>query len=356
MITLLALSEEGRRFFLPPPQFGYITERYNWNDWKGQYYRKMKHLVLEAGEEHKEVYRDIFDEENISLDTEDFLSIKKAVLLYDWMGEKEIKEIEDSYKIYGGSIQKLGEGFSWLADALGGVAESLGWDRDKKKPDSGKDVLTEKDKIKKDNLEKIKVLSERLAWGVEEEGLGLARLYIPGLGRSYIRALLREGYNDRKCLEELDEEELAKVVPERLAGRIKGRFSGENYKVKDGNLQDDRRRGLTTILEIDTHRPDRIIFMREKIEVTATEFSLIYLLAQNRGKILTHKDLIDKIWKVSEDATYVQITFHLYKIRRVILKAIGNNKKNKEKVKDILKVISRRGIMLNLEEDELKIN
>ncbi|GAI87543.1 unnamed protein product, partial [marine sediment metagenome] len=38
-----------------------------------------------------------------------------------------------------------------------------------------------------------------------------------------------------------------------------------------------------------------------------------------------------------------------------ILKTIGNNKKNKEKVKDILKVVSRRGIMLNLEEDKLKI-
>jgi len=79
-------------------------------------------------------------------------------------------------------------------------------------------------------------------------------------------------------------------------------------------------------------------------------------LAQNRGKILTHNDFLDTIWKGSVDATYIQITYHLYKIRRVILKTIGNNKKNKERVKDILKVISRRGIMLNLEEDKLKIN
>ena len=356
MITLLALSEESRRFFLPPPQFGYITERYNWNDWKGQYYRKMRHLVLEAGEEHKEVYRDIFDEENISLDTEDFLSIKKAVLLYDWMGEKEIKEIEDSYKIYGGSIQKLGEGFSWLADALGGVAENLGWDRDKKKPDSGKDVLTEKDKIKKDNLEKIKVLSERLAWGVEEEGLGLARLHIPGLGRTYIRALLREGYNNRKCLEELDKEELAKVVPERLAGRIKGRFSGENYKVKDGNLQDDRRRGLTTILEIDTHRPDRIIFMREKIEVTATEFSLIHLLARHNEQVMSYEELLKELWKDEEDAIYNRVSFHLSKIRRTILQIVGENKTSKEKLKYIFAVIPGRGAMLRLKAEEIKIS
>ena len=112
---------------------------------------------------------------------------------------------------------------------------------------------------------------------------------------------------------------------------------------------------LEPLLEISQRRPDRIIFMGKKIEVTSTEFSLIHLLAQNRGKILTHNDLLDTIWKENEDATYVQITYHLYKIRRGILKTIGNNKKNKIRVKDILKVISRRGIMLNLEEDKLKI-
>jgi len=342
-------------------------------------------LVLEAGEEYKEVYKDIFDEENNSLDTEDFLSIKKAVFLYDWMGEKEIRELEEGHKIYGGSIRKLGEGFSWLADALGGVAENLGWDGDNKRG-SGKDaksVLTEEDKIKKDNLEKIKVLSERLAWGVEEEGLGLARLHIPGLGRSYIGALLREGYDDRKCLEQLGEEELAKVVPKRLAERIKNRYptvlsssftkndkpKTKNLLLESCNLKPETRNlqpescnsqlascSLQPVLEIDVHRPDRIIFEGKEVKVTAKEFSLIHLLAQNKGKILTHNDFLDTIWKESEDATYVQITYHLYKIRRVILKTIGNNKKNKEKIKDVLKVISRRGIMLNLEEDKLKIN
>jgi len=112
---------------------------------------------------------------------------------------------------------------------------------------------------------------------------------------------------------------------------------------------------LQPVLEIDSHRPDRIIFMGKNIAVTATEFSLIYLLAQHRGKILTHNDLLATIWKENKYATYTQIAYHLYKTRRDILKTIGNNKKNKEKVKDILKVVSRRGIMLNLEEDKLKI-
>ena len=387
IITLLAFSEEGKKFYIPFPQFNHRANRYNWNDWKGQYYRRMRHLVLEAGEEYKEVYRHIFDfedEENNSLDlnagnrgkaedsgnrgngsAEDsgnFLSIKKAVFLYDWIGEKEIRELEEGYKIYGGSIQKLGEGFSWLADALGGVGEILGWDGNKEKPVSGKgksvlSVLTEKDEIKKDNLGKIKVLSERLAWGMEEKGLELARLHIPGLGRSYVRALLREGYNDRKCLEELSEEELAKVVPKRLAGRIKERFSGEDCKVEDGEseLKVDNRE-LKTVLEIDQHRPDRIIFEGKEVKVTTIGFSLICLLAQHRGEVVSYEEILKKLWGVRTEATYTRIIQHIYKFRKDILDVIGNSKTNKEKIKDTFRVVSGRGVMLNINSMEIKVN
>ncbi len=226
----------------------------------------------------------------------------------------------------------MGEGFSWLADALGGVGEILGWDGNKEKPVSGKgksvlSVLTEKDEIKKDNLGKIKVLSERLAWGMEEKGLELARLHIPGLGRSYVRALLIEGYNDRKCLEELSEEELGKVVPKRLAGRIKERFSGEDCKVEDGEreLKVDNRE-LKTVLEIDQHRPDRIIFEGKEVKVTTRGFSLICLLAQHRGEVVSYEEILKKLWGVRTEATYTRIIQHIYKFRKDILDVIGNSK------------------------------
>jgi helicase len=277
----------------------------------------------------------------------------------------------------------LGEEFSWLADSLRTAAESLGWKMDE--PSQKNNPLSQEEKIKKDNWEKIKTLAERLNWGIEEEGLKLARLHIPGLSRSYIKALIKEGFDNEECMAELSVEELAKVLPPRLAQRIKNRINTEESDFKLGTeIQEPitancppetgissppPRRGrievgvllntndqqLTTILEIDTHRPDRIIFMEKEVKVTPLAFSLISLLAQNRGKVLTYDYLLGTIWKESEDATYVQVTFHLSKIKRFILKAIGNNKKNLEKVKDIFKIISRRGIMLNLEEDKLKI-
>ncbi len=90
--------------------------------------------------------------------------------------------------------------------------------------------------------------------------------------------------------------------------------------------------------------------------MTATEFSLIHFLAQHNGQVLSYEDIVKKLWGAETVAIYSRVSYHFSKIRSTILKTIGKSKRNKEKVKNIFKVVSRRGIMLNLEEDKLKIN
>ena len=283
LITLLTKSSGGKNIPIPFPQFNHVAKRYNASDWK---YR----------------YQDILElnEENPDLDTEGYVSIKKVLLLYDWIGNKEIKEIEEVYKIYGGAIRKLGEGFSWLADSLAAVAESLGWSKKKNKK-------------------------------------------------------------------------------EELAGRIKKRFPAvlslppsKNYKPKTRNPEletcnfspvsasslsktETRNPKPVTVLEIDTHRPDRVIFKGEKIEVTATEFSLIHLLALHNGQVMSYDELSEELWENEEDAIYNRVSFHISKIRRTILKTIGKRKMNEEKVKDIFVVVPKRGVMIKLKAEEIKI-
>ncbi len=367
VITLLAKSSEAKNIPIPFPQFNQGTDYYKKDNWEYFYQDTMAELVSDRGEEGKEIYQDILelDGENHHLKIEDYLSIKKTLLLNDWIGDKEIKEIEEAYKIYGGAIRKLGEGFSWLADCLEAIAYDLGWS---------------KKENKKEELAGIKMLSERLAWGVEEEGLKLARIHIPGLSRCYVRALLREGYDDEKCLGELSEESLAKVVPERLAERIKKRFPAstapsftesstkndklvtKNRQPKTENIQTETNDSqlapctLQPVLEIDIHRPDRIIFMGKKIDVTATEFSLIHLLALHNGRVMSYDEILDELWKDEEYAIYNRVSFHISKIRRTILKAIGKSKINEEKVKNIFVVVSKRGVILKLETEEIEIN
>ncbi|GAI94836.1 unnamed protein product, partial [marine sediment metagenome] len=178
--------------------------------------------------------------------------------------------------------------------------------------------------------------------------------------------------------EQLSEEELAKVLPQRLAGRIKKRFPAvlsssftKNYKTKTKNLSPVSAssppktenciaqlapRPLQPILEIDQHRPDRIIFMGEKIKVTDKEFSLIHLLAQHNGQVMSYDELLDTLWRNEEDAIYSRVSFHISKVRRSILKLIGESKINKEKVKNIFVVIPKRGVMIKLKAEEIKIN
>ena len=96
--------------------------------------------------------------------------------------------------------------------------------------------------------------------------------------------------------------------------------------------------------------------MGEKIEVTATQFSLIHLLAQHHEQVMSYDELLDELWKYEEDAIYNRVSFHISKVRRSILKLIGESKINKEKVKNIFVVVPKRGVMIKLKAEEIKMN
>ncbi|MEA2021042.1 MAG: DEAD/DEAH box helicase [Candidatus Caldatribacteriota bacterium] len=363
IIFTLTLSEDGKALPIPYPQFyrkGYKEVRFRHTDWKEIYRNKLLGLVFELGEEGKEVFcKEVHGLQKGKTSVDDYLAFKKTLLLHDWIGSREIRSIEQEYSLYRGAVKRLGEGFSWLADCLAVIAEGAGWKKERE-----------------EDLKKIKCLSGRMVEGVEEEGLMLARLHIPGLTRSYIRRLLKEGYDNEDCLKEVGEDGLGKVLPGRLVKRIKERIKEEKKeekrKEKERQEQESKKekekesvesyQGKSAscnshiVLEIDKRRPDRIIFEGKNIKVTAKEFSLIYLLVQHTEQVMSYEEVLDELWGKEEEVIYSRVNYHFSKIKNTILKTIGKNKINEEKVKDVFKVISRRGIMLNLEEDELKLN
>lgn len=377
IIFLLALSPDGKA--LPIPFSQTIRDDFKKGiyqyDYRKNYWNKLLRLIFEQDGEDKELFRDkilMKKEKDETTSLEDYIIYKKTHLLYDWIrGKKNVKTIEEEYGLYRGCIYRLGEGFSWLADSLSAIAESMGWEK----------------KINKD-LNKIRILSNRLVEGVRKEGVNLALLYIPGLSRYYIRRLVGAGYGDENSLRDVSGGDLSKLIPKRLVQRIQKSVK-EEWIMQDENCEPEsailpsplKTTSITsvshnlkpvsasspsktkncksisvTILEISQLRPDRIIFEGKEVKLTPLAFSLLYLLAQNPKEVLIYAYLINTIWKGSRDATYIQVTFHLSKIRRAVLKTICHNKKNRKKVKDIFKVVPRRGIMLNLEEDKLKIS
>jgi len=330
MLLLLALSADGRALPIPFSQFYRDDDRKESNSQgcRGNYRNKLLHLIFKQGDEDKKLYQDKIMLKKIEKDSiplEDSLTFKKTLLLFDWIkGEKDIETIEQENGLYEDAIRVLGEGFSWLADNLAEIAENEGWK-----------------KGREEDLNNIKILSRRLIGDVGEDGLNLSQLHIPGLNRDYIRRAVLSSSSTKNYRPNTRNPKLVarNLPPTALPSPSKT----ENQELK-------------TVLQIDKYLPGRIIFEEKEVEVTAKEFSLIYLLSQNRGKTITYSDLLKTLWTENEYSTYVQITSHLYKIRRAILKTIGNNKKNNKRVKDILKVVSRRGIMLNLEENKLKIS
>jgi len=374
ILFLLALSPDGKELPIPVSQAirdGYKKGIYHY-DSKENYWNKLLFLIFEQDDEDKELFRDEIltkrkKEEDTSL--EDYILYKKTHLLYDWVMEKNsVKKIEEEYALYRGCIYGLAEGFSWLADSLSAIAESIDWE----------------EKYSKD-LNKIKMLSNRLVEGAREEGVNLALLYIPGLSRYYIRRLVGAGYRDENSLKGASEVELSKLLPKRLVQRIQNRMKEENnhhkilklkWIVQDEKLKTCKKvseegcvssseqqladappvASLKPLLEISQRHSDRIIFMGEKIRVTATEFALIHLLAQHNGRVLSYDELVDELWKGEEDVIYRRVNYHIFNIKKIILKTIGGNKTNIERIKNILVVVPGRGIMLNLEDKELIMN
>ena len=374
ILFLLALSPDGKA--LPIPFSKAIRDDYKKGiyqyDYRKNYWNKLLRLIFEQDDEDKELFRDEIltkrkKEENTSL--EDYILYKKTHLLYDWVMEKNsVKKIEEEYALYRGCIYGLAEGFSWLADSLSAIAECMNLEK----------------KINKD-LNKIRMLSNRLVEGIQEEGVNLALLYIPGLSRYYIRRLVGAGYGDENSLRDASEGELSKLLPKRLVQRIQKRMkekdshqktAKEKWIVQDEKLSIFKKvpeegcvssseqqladaspvASLKPLLEISQRHSDRIIFMGKKIRVTATEFSLIHLLTLHNEQVMSYDELIDELWKGENDVIYRRVNYHIFNIKKAILKTIGETNTNIEKVKKILVVVPGRGIMLNLKDEELIIN
>jgi len=284
-----------------------------------------------------------------------YLSIKKTLLLFDWINGRELREIEEDYGVLSGAIQNIGEGFSWLSDTLAAIAAKIGWGEQRPA-----------------DLNRIKQLAKRLSFGVETDGLSLAGLEIPNLTRAYIKKLVQQGYNNKECLQELTEEQLNSLLPERITFQVKQhiqRDAGKHkniFLMKDSNQLSNKIKnnsiktanGKTAKSEeiikpeliINMSRPDKILFFQEEIPVTRINFQLVLLLTKKQGQMISYDEIIDNLWPEDEDATYHRLWYHLGKLRSG-MKLIIQHKKitdSPEKfIKEkILKVFPGRGLLL----------
>ncbi|MCS6915479.1 MAG: DEAD/DEAH box helicase [Myxococcales bacterium] len=100
-------------------------------------------------------------------------SVKKALLLLDWIEGQSNQEIERNHNVWAGAVAQAGAEFAWLVDALAEVCDARGW------PSSRTEVLLR--------------LRERLRYGVTEDLLGLAQSAGEWLPRSHLLRARAQG-------------------------------------------------------------------------------------------------------------------------------------------------------------------
>ena len=122
--------------------------------------------------------------------TEDELkSVKRAMVLHDWIQEKKLDEIEKKHFLWAGTIHQLAADFARLLDAQAAIAELVGW--------PGERVAV------------LHALAERLKRGVRTDLPPLSRRAVPGLGRTFLRWLASAGITTEEELRATDVEKLA---------------------------------------------------------------------------------------------------------------------------------------------------
>jgi helicase len=146
-----------------------------------------------GGVDARPIFRQ-FAEDRWAAEFEESKAHKKTAILLDWIDELPTKEIEERYDVWAGAVNRIGEEYAWLIQALADICRATNW------PDPDCDAIA--------------TLAERLVFGVREDALPLMRFRVPRLGRAVLARLRRAGI--------ADPEEIGRAKPEdvrRAVGR-----------------------------------------------------------------------------------------------------------------------------------------
>jgi len=139
-------------------------------------------------------------EKKISFSPREIRLIKLCSLLCEWITPQSTLDLEGKYFCRSGQIEQIGKRVGWLLDAASGIARVLNSD--------------------KRLVHFLKRLSLKMNFGVDDEGIKLARLRVPGLGRDHIWRLVKEGFCSLRKIKEAKLEELERVLPHQVAQRL----------------------------------------------------------------------------------------------------------------------------------------
>lgn len=164
-----------------------------------------------------EVLKDVFDNlMKFRLDNYQIVkSFKSALLLTDYISSLSNRELEDNYSTYFGAIKRVAEHISWILNSAAGIAKVLGYSSTW--------------------VEMLERLSQQVQYGLPLEGIFLAQLKVPRLGRERICSLVREGVSCYEHVLDAGEEYIGSLTTRPVAKELFKRIRSIQDKKKDSS-------------------------------------------------------------------------------------------------------------------------
>lgn len=187
ILSVVSLAPAGSEVYVNMSN----DERY-----RADYRAQLLQRAAADGVADRPVFRRLADDE-WAIEYEMAKGLKKALLLCDWIGEVRTKDIERRYRVWAGSLRRVGEEYAWLVEGLAAIAKACGW------PDA--------------RCHDVEELSDRLVHGVRADALPIARLRVRGLGRALVRRLVDAGFADADAMRSAGPEPVRRALNHRGA-------------------------------------------------------------------------------------------------------------------------------------------
>jgi len=206
---------------------------------------------------------------------------KLCFLLCEWITSESTLNLESKYFCRSGQIEQIGKRASWLTDSACGIARVLNSDRRL--------------------IHFLKRLSLKVNFGVDDVGVKLARLRVPGLGRDYIWSLVKEGFSSLRKIREAKPEELEKVIPPRVVQNLKKGIDerskpSKKSKVPLHKVPVPQKEGLSLVIDGTPVKDKFLVLVNgRKANLPAKSFKYLLKLAwaafKNEGGWIHRNDL-----------------------------------------------------------------
>jgi replicative superfamily II helicase/DNA-binding winged helix-turn-helix (wHTH) protein len=217
-------------------------------------------------------------------------AVKAALILIDWIGGAQIRDIEDRYRTMSGQVTPAAEQAAWLVNATGAIAATMA--------------------VPAEFRDRLDTLATRLAHGVTASGVALARLGVPGLTRNHIAALVTHGITSVDSLCRYPLGDLVRLIPKSVVGELNKVTQGPDGE----NASNPQAEQSVPAIEIHANHPGSVRVDGHEIALPKKQFCLLAALAASPGRCVPYDTIYTALWGENVIVQPAQINQHKCKL------------------------------------------